>query len=131
MRELHMKDLKENQVEFWYQEYEGEEIEYDEDGNKTGDKILKYKNPVKAIARITATAGSSTESPFGKDLVYDRSISTVQKLPINEYTKLFIDVVPVINEDGSTDTEPDYACVNPAIGIHQNVWAIRKIKGTA
>lgn len=48
-----------------------------------------------------------------KIIVYDKTISTVQKLPIDEYSKLFIDVVPVLNEDGSTDTEPDYICVCP------------------
>ena len=51
------------------------------------------------------------------------------KLPIDEYSKLFIDVVPVLNEDGSTDTEPDYICVCPKHDLQQNLWAIRKIKG--
>ena len=72
---------------------------------------------------------NAEDSPFGKDIVYDKTISTVQKLPIDEYSKLFIDVVPVLNEDGSTDTEPDYICVCPKHDLQQNLWAIRKIKG--
>lgn len=90
---------------------------------------LKYSNPVRVLARVSPNSGNAEDSPFGKDIVYDKTISTVQKLPIDEYSKLFIDVVPILNEDGSTDTEPDYICVCPKHDLQQNLWAIRKIKG--
>ena len=56
-------------------------------------------------------------------------ISTVQDLPIDEYSRLFIDVVPVLNEDGTTDTKPDYKVKKVAKGIYQKVWAIQRIEG--
>lgn len=124
-----MFDLPENQVEFWYQCYEGEDYELDEDGRRTGDKIPIYSNPVKSKAFISANTGNAMDSPFGNDIVYDKAISTVKKLPIDENTRLFIDRVPVLNADGSTDTKPDYECVCVKNGLVQNVWAIRKIKG--
>ena len=126
---LRLRDLRINQVPFWYQEYIGSVDEVDEDGNLTGKKIPQYSNPVRVLARVSPNSGNAEDSPFGKDIAYDKAISTVQNLPIDEYTRLFIDVTPILNEDGSTDTEPDYACVCPKKDLQQNLWAIRKIKG--
>ena len=125
---MRLKDLRINQVPFYYQHYLGKVDEVDEDGNLTGDTIDHYDNPVKKYARISPNAGDAVSSPFGADLKYDRQISTVQRLPIDEQTKLFIDIVPVINDDGSTDTEPDYKVVGVANDLQQNVWAIRRIR---
>lgn len=124
-----MFDLLENQREFYYQTYEKSEDEVDEDGNLTGREILFYSNPIKAKAMISENTSDAVEMPFGKDLVYDKMISTVQDLPINEFSKLFVDVEPVFNEDGSTDTKPDYIVKRVAKGLYQKVWAIQKVDG--
>lgn len=129
MKQLRLKDLRINQVPFYYQAYEGMVDVEDEDGNLTGESIPKYSNPIREMARISPNSGNAEDSPFGKDVVYDKAISTVKRLPIDEYARLFIDVVPILNEDGSTDTEPDYCCVCPKNDLQQNLWAIRKIKG--
>ena len=124
-----MFDLEANQREFYYQTYiNGEEI-VDDDGYLTGEDKSYYSNPIKAKAMISENTSEAVNMPFGKDLVYDKMISTVQDLPINEYSKLFVDVVPVFNEDGSTSTEPDYEVVKVSKGIYQRVWAIRKVEG--
>lgn len=128
-REALMFDLKENQREFYYQTYMGETDEVDEDGYLTGKKEDTYSSPIWAQAMISENTAEATDAPFGKDLVYDKMISTVQDLPIDEYSKLFIDVVPVINEDGSTDTKADYEVVKGSKGLYQRVWAIRKVEG--
>lgn len=125
---MKIKDLPENQVSFWYQTYEGERKAADSKG-RIKDKEKVYSKPVMAKARVSSSAGNLYESPFGSDIAYDKSISTVQKLPIDEYTRLFIDREPVLNPDGSTDTEPDYRVVCVKIGLVQNVWAIKKIRG--
>lgn len=124
-----MFDLAENQREFYYQTYNGKVDELDEDGYMVGEPIISYSNPIKAKAMISENTSDSIISPFGKDLVYDKMISTVQDLPIDEYSRLFIDVVPVIKEDGSTDTEPDYIVKRVSKGIYQRVWAIQKVEG--
>lgn len=126
---MKIKDLPQNQVPFWYQTYEGMRDKIDSQGRITGDKEEFYSNPVRAKARVSSSSGNAYESPFGSDIAYDKSISTVQKLPIDEYTRLFIDREPVINEDGSTDSEPDYRVVCVKLGLIQNVWAIAKIRG--
>ncbi len=124
-----MFDLAENQRDFYYQTYIGEVEEVDEDGYLTGNSNPSYSNPIKASAMISENTSDAEYMPFGKDLVYDKMISTVQDLPIDEYSKLFVDVVPVINEDGSTDTEPDYEVKRVSKGLYQRVWAIKKVEG--
>lgn len=124
-----MFDLAENQREFYYQTYEGESEGYDEYGDLTGEPQTTYSNPIKAKAMISENTSDVTDSPFGRDLVYDKMISTVQDLPIDEYSRLFIDVVPYFNSDGSTDTKPDYIVKRVAKGIYQKVWAIQRIDG--
>ena len=124
-----MFDLSENQREFYYQTYQASDETYDDEGYLTGESNSSYSKPIKAKAMISENTSEVTDTPFGKDLVYDKMISTVQDLPINEYSKLFVDVVPVIKEDGSTDTEPDYEVVRVSKGIYQKVWAIRRVEG--
>lgn len=124
-----MFDLAENQREFYYQTYNGEVESVDDEGYLTGEPVTSYSNPIKAKAMISENTSDSIISPFGKDLVYDKMISTVQDLPIDEYSRLFIDVVPVIKEDGSTDTKPDYIVKRVSKGIYQRVWAIQKVEG--
>lgn len=124
-----MFDLPENQRDFYYQTFHKSEEEVDEDGYLTGEDKSYYSEPIKASAMISENTSDASDTPFGKDLVYDKMISTVQKLPIDEYSKLFVDVVPVLNSDGSTDTPPDYEVVKVSKGIYQNVWAIRKVEG--
>ena len=125
---LRLKDLRINQVPFWYQQFIEEEDVLDEDGNLTGETRKVYSNPVEAWARISPNTGQAESSPFGINTDYDKAISTVQNLPIDEFSRLFIDIKPVINADGSTDTEPDYCCVAPKNDLQQNVWAIKKIR---
>ena len=124
-----MFDLPENQREFYYQTFNGETEGVDDDGYYTGEPVTTYSNPVKAKAMISENTSEVSDAPFGKDLVYDKMISTVQDLPIDEYSKLFVDIVPDIKEDGSTDTEPDYEVVKVSKGIYQRVWAIRRVEG--
>lgn len=124
-----MFDLPENQREFYYQNYVSSEEEVDEDGYLTGEDHSYYTNPILAKAMISENTSEAVEMPFGKDLVYDKMISTVQDLPINEYSRLFVDVVPIFNEDGSTDTKPDYIVKKVAKGLYQKVWAIQKVDG--
>lgn len=126
---MKLKDLRANQVPFYYQTYDGETEEVDEDGYLTGETIKSYSTPTKVFARISPNTSDVEETPFGRDLVYDKMISTVQDLPIDEFSKLFVDVVPVVNPDGSTDTQPDYQVVKVARDLHQKLWAIRKLEG--
>lgn len=129
MSGMEIRDLKANQREFYYQLFRGEQPVYDDEGYDTGEPQISYSEPIKASAMISANTSDVLDTPFGKDCVYDKMISTVQNLPIDEFSKLFIDVVPVIEEDGTTYTKPDYEVVRVAKGLYQNVWAVRRVDG--
>ena len=126
---MKLKDLKANQVPFYYQNPGKVIEERDEDGYLTGQKIKTGGEIVKAYARISPNTADYVNAPFGKDLVYDKMISTVQDLPIDEQTKLFIDSVPKYDFNGDTESEPDYEVVRVAKDMHQKCWAIRRIEG--
>lgn len=81
MPKLRLKDLRLNQVPFYYQTYDGTVDEVDEDGNLTGESIPKYSNPGSCACESKSELRKCRGSPFGKDIVYDKTISTVQKLP--------------------------------------------------
>ena len=72
MPKLRLKDLRLNQVPFYYQTYDGTVDEVDEDGNLTGESIPKYSNPVRVLARVSPNSGNAEDSPFGKDIVLTR-----------------------------------------------------------
>ena len=127
--DMEIRDLKENQRDFYYQKYMGEVDGVDEQGNLTGEPELVFSKPIKASAMIRENTSDVMDMPFGKDCVYDKMISTVQDLPIDEHSRLFVDIVPKLNSNGGTSTKPDYEVVRVAKGIYQRVWAIRKIEG--
>ena len=131
MIEMEIKDLKANQRDFYYQLYLGETPILDEEGYETGESEISYSAPTKVSAMISENTSDVQEMPFGRDCVYDRMISTVQDLPIDEHSRLFIDVVPEIGEDGEVQTRPDYEVTKVAKGIYQKVWAIKKVDGYA
>lgn len=126
---MKLKDLKQNQVPFYYQNPGKVTDILDEDGYMTGEYDIEGGDIVKEYARISPNTADYVNAPFGKDLVYDKMIATVQDLPINEQTKLFIDVVPEFHFDGSTSTKPDYEVVKVAKDLNEHVWAIRRIEG--
>ena len=128
--DMEIKDYTQNQSVFYYVLYEGEKEQYDDEGYIIGEPQPTYSNPKKAEAMISANTSDVVPLPFGKDLQYDKMISTVQNLPIDEHSMLYIDVVPLIDEDdGTTTTKPDYEVVKVAKGLYQNVWAIKRVEG--
>lgn len=115
-----MRDLRRNQVSFWYSLYQGKEPIL-KDGFDTGQSREKYSEPVRARARISSATGDSDTEMFGAAVSYDRVISTVQPLPIDEYSRLWIDTDPTTGGDW------DYKVKRVAPGINQNLWAIEKV----
>lgn len=126
---MRISDLSENQRDFYYQTCIGEIEEVDEFGYYTGEPKIAYSKPIKASAMISENTSDVIDLPFGRDCQYDKMISTIQPLNIDEHARLFIDVVPEIDSNGNTLTKPDYSVVRVAKGLYQNVWAIKKVVG--
>lgn len=109
-----MKCLERNKVRFFYSLYQGKEAITDDYGNVTGEYELKYGNPVEWYANISAAKGETQTQQFGENEAYDKVIVMDNEAPpINEYSVLWIDSAPQLDEDGSLVTNDQGEIVTP------------------
>ena len=122
-----MRDLKRNQRKMYYSLY----IEQENDSEfDTLDTVAKYSKPIEFKASLSVGQSDADDSPFGKDISYDRIISTVKKdLPITETSLIWYETKPVLLEDGSADpSSADYkVAAMPLDGLDGIRIAIKRI----
>ena len=122
-----MRDLRRNQRKMYYSLY----IEQENDSEfDTLDTVAKYSKPIEFKASLSVGQSDSDDSPFGKDISYDRIISTVNKsLPITETSLIWYETKPVLLEDGSADpSSADYkVAAMPLDGLDDIRIAIKRI----
>lgn len=122
-----MRDLRRNQRKMYYSLYVTQENDSDFD---VLDTVAKYSAPVEFRAGLSAGNSDADDSPFGKDISYDRIISTVKKdLPITETSLIWYETKPVLLEDGSADPRSaDYkVAAMPLDGLDGIRIAIKRI----
>lgn len=122
-----MRDLRRNQRKMYYSLY----IEQENDSEfDTLDTVAKYSKPIEFKASLSVGQSDADDSPFGKDISYDRIISTVNKsLPITETSLIWYETKPVLLEDGSADpNSADYkVAAMPLDGLDGIRIAIKRI----
>ena len=97
-----MKCMGRNKSKFYYSLYERKEPIVDEYGNATGEYNVFYGNPQEFTANISAAKGETTTRQFGEAESYDKVIVMDNEAPpIDEYSILWVDTVPTVNEDGA------------------------------
>lgn len=113
---------------FYYATYEGKSEIIDEYGNKTGEYEIIYSKPVKCKGNISPAQGEIQSRQFGDSESYDKVIvlSNVN-VPINEHSILWVDSLPTIKEDGTTDTPYDYTVKKVARSLNSVSFAIQKV----
>ena len=122
-----MRDLRRNQRKMYYSPYMEQENDSDFD---VLDTVAKYSAPVEFKAGLSSGKSDSDDSPFGKDISYDRIISTVNKsLPITETSLIWYETKPILLEDGSADpSSADYkVAAMPLDGLDGIRIAIKRI----
>jgi hypothetical protein len=88
-----------------------------------------YKEPVLFHASLSPGQSDAEESPFGKDVSYDRIISTCDtSLPIDETSLIWIKNQPVFNADGTVNPDSaDYeVAALPLDGLNSLRIAVKK-----
>ena len=97
-----MRCLSRNKARFFYALYEGREPITDDYGNVSGEYDVKHGNPTEGYANISAAKGETQTRQFGESETYDKVIVMDNEAPpIDEYSVLWVDTEPQLNEDGS------------------------------
>lgn len=123
-----MRTLKRNKVKCYYAVYEGEKLVTNAEGYYTGEKELTYSKPVMLMANISQATGVSSTEQFGGNLDYDKSIVLdIYPKGFDEYSRLWIDTMPTLNKDGTTDTPHDYTVKRIARSLNSISIAVAKV----
>lgn len=123
-----MRCLVRNMRDFYYALYEGKKEIEDEYGNKTGEYEVIYGKPIKCKANISAAQGEMQSRQFGDSESYDKVITLSNvNIPIDEYAILWVDNLPTIEDDGTTNTPHDYIVKKKAISLNAVSIAISKV----
>ncbi len=109
-----MQCMEINKQRFFYALFEGKEEILDEYGNLSGQYKLLYSNPIEFKANISAARGESLSNQFGENLNYDKTIVADKgSLLLDEYSILWVDSIPLLNEDGSLATDDEGKVFTP------------------
>ena len=131
-----MKCLNRNKVEFYYALYEGRDAVVDGHGNATGEYQVIHGNPIQSYANISPAKGEVQTRQFGEDDSYDKVIALENDAPaLNEYSWLWVDTMPLLDEDGvlAVDSEDeivtphDYIVKKVAKSLNSIAYAVTKV----
>ena len=123
-----MRTLTRNKIRIFYANYREKIPLKDEYGNMTGEYEISYTNPTEVCANVSAARGEATTRQFGDDESYDRVIVLDDpKFPITTTSILWIDTLPEIAEDGSTETPHDYIVKQVATSLNSVSIAVSKV----
>lgn len=126
-----MRCLQKNKVKFYYALYKSKSEVKDEYGNSIiGEYEVKYEKPQIAYANISAAQGKVNTRQFGESLDYNKTIA-LNDTAINEYSILWIDTMPTIKTDGTTDTPHDYVVTAIAKSLNGVSIAVKKVNVSA
>lgn len=123
-----MRCLHRNKVRIFYANYVGRDPIKDEYGNLTGEYKIQYGGPQEAAGNVSAARGEVTTRQFGDDESYDRVIVMDDpNVPIKKSSILWIETMPVIKSDGTTDTPHDYIVKQVAPSLNSVSIAVSKV----
>jgi hypothetical protein len=123
-----MRTLARNQIRIFYANYRDKVPLKDEYGNLTGEYDIAYDNPVEIRANVSAARGEATTRQFGDEESYDRVIVLDDPgFPITVTSILWIDTLPEIAKDGSTNTPHDYIVKQVATSLNSVSIAVSKV----
>ena len=123
-----MRGLTRNKRRFYYATLTAEVQHTDEWGNLTSEYDPHYSAPIEAWGNISPARNADNVSMFGMDLNYDKQlVMCPANVPIDEYCVLWVDTMPVLAVDGSTETPFDYVVRRVARSINSVTIALSKV----
>lgn len=116
-----------NDSKFYYCLYDGEQEILDEYGNRTGQYIVTYAEPVEMWANISPATGAAQTELFGTLDNYDKVIVTHDMdCPIDENTVLFIDKEPE-NTDAQNNEETAVTVTGTTVSVPVYDYTVRRV----
>ena len=123
-----MRCLVRNKSKFYYAPYMEKREITDEYGNSSGEYEIVYGSLVKVFGNISSASGETQVRQFGESESYDKVIVLDNpNTPIDEYSILWVDTLPHLNADGTTNTPHDYIVKKVAKSLNSVSIAIRKV----
>ena len=120
--------MERNKQVFYFSSFTDKVEIVDEYGNRTGEYKVLYDNPTKLSGNISAAMGEMQNRQFGESELYDKVIVLGNpNVSIDEYSILWVDTLPTLKEDGSTDTPHDYIVKKIARSLNSVSIAISKV----
>ena len=120
--------MERNKQVFYFSSFTDKVEIVDEYGNRTGEYKVLYDNPTKLSGNISAAMGEMQNRQFGESELYDKVIVLGNpNVSIDEYSILWVDTLPKLKEDGSTDTPHDYIVKKIARSLNSVSIAISKV----
>ena len=123
-----MRCMVRNQRKFYYALYIDKKELTDEYGNITGVYEIRHGQPIKVLGNVSSARGEIQSRQFGESESYDKVIVLDNPdTPIDEYSILWVDTLPRLNDDGSTNTPHDYIVKKVARSLNGVSIAISKV----
>lgn len=120
--------MERNKQVFYFSSFTDKVEIVDDYGNRTGEYEVLYDNPTKLSGNISAAMGEMQNRQFGESELYDKVIVLGNpNVSIDEYSILWVDTLPTLKEDGSTDTPHDYIVKKIARSLNSVSIAISKV----
>lgn len=126
-----------NKQGFWYALFDSKAQDVDEYGQAVGTPYNVYHSPLKYSGNISPAKGEISVEAFGNDDSYDKTVILDKDCPeIDEYSVLWIDKTPVLDEDGTLAADDDGNIITPydyivkkvAKSINSVQLAIKKVQ---
>ena len=123
-----MLGMVRNKRKFYYALYVNADELTDEYGNVTGEYKVLHGNPIEMKGNVSSARGEMQSRQFGESESYDKVIVLDNpNTPINEYAILWVDTLPLLNADGTTNTPHDYVVKKVARSLNSVLIAISKV----
>ena len=124
-----------NKVTIYFANNIGDTMLTDSSGDLTLEYAQGYENPRKlrinvseAKSRMDRLASTTYIDPYGLELGYNKVLATSDmNNGIQDGAIFWIDRLPVLKEDGSTDTPFDYECVQIKKSLNNILIAVKKV----
>jgi hypothetical protein len=124
-----MRTLARNKRKFYYASFVTNTEMFDDEGNLTGENSVVYGKPTEMLGNISSAHGEVVSQQFGESENYDKVIVLDDiDTPIDEYAILWVDTLPLLDDDGNTITPHDYIVKRVAKSLNSVSIAIQKVK---